>query len=138
VFSLALGIGGNTAVFSIVNAMLIKPLPFAEPDRLVRITEFHPKALLEYFQERSRTMEVASVSPGSEMNVTGYGPAFRVTASGVSANLFSLLGVAPQSGRIFEPGETQPGRADIAIPESSVVAVALRRRRGRDRPGSYC
>jgi predicted permease len=115
VLSLALGIGGNTAVFSIVNAMLIKPLPFAEPDRLVRITEFYPKALLEYFQQRSRTMEVASVSPGFEMNVTGYGPAFRITAGGVSANLFSLLGVAPQSGRIFEPGENQPGRADIAI-----------------------
>ncbi len=115
VLSLALGIAGNTAVFSLVNALLIKPLPFANPSRLVRITSFYPQALLVYFQQRSHTMEVAAVSPGVEWNVTGQGPAFRILASAASANLFSVLGVSPRIGRGFEPGEDHPGRDGIAI-----------------------
>ncbi len=113
--SLALGIAGNTAVFSILNALLIKPLPFGDPDRLVRITEFYPRALLIYFQDRSETMDVASVNPGSEINVTGQGPAFRITASATSANLFSVLRVPAERGRVFEPGEDQKGRSDVVI-----------------------
>ena len=62
--SLTLGIGGSTAVFSMLNALLIRPLPFGEPARLVRITEFFPKALLVHFREQSRTMQIASASPG--------------------------------------------------------------------------
>ncbi len=115
ILSLALGIAGNTAVFSTVNALLIKPLPFRDSDRLLRITSFYPKALLVYFQQQSRTMDVASVSPGVELNITGEGPAFRITASATSANLFPVLGAPVQMGRSFEPGEEQPGRDRIAI-----------------------
>jgi predicted permease len=115
IFSLALGIAGNTAVFSTVNALLIKPLPFHDPDRLLRITSFWPKALLVHFQQRCRTMDVASISPGVEWNITGEGPAFRITASAASANLFMVLGAAAQLGRTFEAGEAQPGRDHIAI-----------------------
>ena len=115
ILSLALGIGGNTAVFSVLNALLIQPLPFGEPQRLVRITEFFPKALLVHFRQQCPSMEIASVSPGREYNVTGQGPAFRITASAVSANLFNVLQVPVQRGRSFEPDEDHPGRDHVAI-----------------------
>ncbi len=115
VLSLALGIAGATAVFSAVNALLIKPLPFREPDRLLRITSVYPKALLVYFQQHARTMEVASASPGVELNVENDGPPFRITASATSANLFQVLGAPVQMGRSFEPREDLAGRDRIAI-----------------------
>jgi len=115
IISLALGIGGSTAVFSMLNALLIKPLPFGESERLVRITEFFPKALLVHFRQQCRTMELASVSPGVELNVTGQGPAFRIKASPVSANLFTVLRVPVQIGRSFERDEDEPGRDRVVI-----------------------
>jgi putative ABC transport system permease protein len=115
IISLALGIGGSTAVFNMLNALLIKPLPFGEPDRLVRITEFFPKALLIYFRQQCRTVELASVSPGVELNVTGEGPAFRIKASPASANLFTVLRAPVQIGRPFEDDEDQPGRDLVVI-----------------------
>lgn len=115
VLSLALGIAGTTAVSSIVNALLIRPLPFPQPERLVRITWVYPKAILVHFQQRCRTMDVASIGSGSEMNVTGQGPAFRITAAAASANLFSVLGAPVKLGRAFEPDEDRPGRDRVAI-----------------------
>lgn len=115
ILSLALGIGGSTAVFSILNALLIKPLPFGEPQRLVRITEFFPKALLVHFRQQCRTMELASASPGLELNVTGQGPAYRITGSPVSANLFAVLRAPVRIGRHFEVHEDQPGRDRVVI-----------------------
>ena len=115
ILSLALGIGGSTAVFSILNALLIKPLPFGQPEHLVRITEFFPKALLVHFRQQCRTMDVAAASPGVEFNVTGQGPAFRITGSPVSANLFAVLRSPVQIGRAFEAYEDQPGQNHVAI-----------------------
>lgn len=126
ILSLALGIAGNTAAFSAVHALLIKPLPFADPDRLVRITEFYPKALRAYFQDQCRTMDVASVSPGTEVNLTGAGPALRVTSSAVSANLFSVLGVTPHLGRTFIGGEDRPGPDDVALMSYELWASRFR------------
>ena len=96
------GGGGNTAVFSMLNALLIKPLPFGKPQQLVRITEFFPKALLVHFRQQCRTMDIASASPGLELNVTGQGPAFRITVSPVSANLFAVLQTPARIGRPFD------------------------------------
>ena len=115
VLSLALGMAGNTAVFSTVNALLIKPLPFRDPARLERITGVYPKALLVWFRQHCRTMDVAAVSPGSDLNVSSEGPAFRISASATSANLFSLLGAPVLVGRAFEAGEDQPGNDRVAI-----------------------
>jgi predicted permease len=115
IVSLALGIAGNTAIFSIINGLLIRPLPFAEPDHLLRITGFFPKAILALFQERSKTMEIASVSPGAEFNLTGNGPAVRVTGSETSVNLFPLLGVGLEWGRAFAAGEDRPGADGVVI-----------------------
>jgi putative ABC transport system permease protein len=113
--SLALGIGGNAAVFSLVNALLIRPLPYTEPDKLVRITEVYPIAAYVVFQQQSRTMDVASVSPGSEFNLTDQGEAVRLFGSATSANLFSVLGARMERGRSFQPGEEQPGRDRVVI-----------------------
>lgn len=66
ILSISLGIGGNAAIFSLVNALLMRPLPYAQPDRLVRITGIYPRAAVPLFQARSRAMEIASVSAGSE------------------------------------------------------------------------
>lgn len=115
ILSLALGIAGNTAIFSIINTLLIKPLPFHEPGRLVRITHLYPKAILEYFQQRSKTMDIAFVSPGSELNLTGIGPASRIMGSETSANFFSVIGVSVERGRAFEHGEDRPGNDGVIV-----------------------
>lgn len=115
ILSLALGIAGNTAIFSIINTLLIKPLPFEEPNRLMRITQLYPKAILEYFQQRSKTMDIAFVSPGSEFNLTGVGPASRITGSETSANFFSVIGAQVERGRTFERGEDRPGNDGVLI-----------------------
>jgi len=115
ILSLALGIAGNTAIFSIVNTLLIKPLPFREPSRLVRITQLYPKAIFEYFQQHTKTMEIAFVSPASEFNLTGIGPASRIAGSETSANFFSVLGATAERGRTFEPGEDRPGNDGVVV-----------------------
>jgi predicted permease len=118
VLSLALGIGGNAAMFSIINGALIRPLPYSQPDRLVRVTEAYPKGGIVVMQEESRTMEIAayvSDLADAEFNLTGEGEAVHLAGSIVSANLFSLLGVPARVGRTFEPGEDRPGRDRVAI-----------------------
>ncbi|WP_321472570.1 ABC transporter permease [uncultured Paludibaculum sp.] len=115
VLSLALGIGGNAAMFSLVNTLLVRPLPYAQPERLVRITGIYPRAAVPYFQQRSQAMEVASVSAGSEFNLTGTGQAKRVTGSQVTPNFLSVLGTSVAMGRDFRPGEDGPGRDGVVI-----------------------
>lgn len=115
ILSLALGIAGNTAIFSIIDTLLIKPLPFPEPDRLVRITELYPKAILAYYQQRSRSMDIAFVSPGSEFNLTGVGPASRITGSNTSVNFFAVMGVPVERGRAFEASEDRKGNDGVIV-----------------------
>jgi putative ABC transport system permease protein len=115
VLSLALGIGGNAAMFSLINGALIRPLPYSQPDRLVRVTEAYPKGGIAAMQQESRTMEVASYQSDSEFSITGEGEAIHVAGSVVSANLFSLLGAPVAVGRTFEPGEDRPGRDAVVI-----------------------
>jgi predicted permease len=115
VLSLALGIGGNAAMFSLVDALLIRPLPYLEPDRLIRITGTYPRAAVSFFQQQSHAMEITAVSTGSEFNLTGQGEAVRVFGSYASANLFSVLGVSVARGRGFRPGEDSPGQDNAVI-----------------------
>jgi predicted permease len=115
VLSIALGIGGNAAMFSLVNALLIRPLPFSQPDRVMRITGIYPRAAVPFFVERSRAIEVAAVSPGSELNLTGQGEARRVFGSDASPNFLSVLGASVAMGRSFKQGEESPGRDRVAI-----------------------
>src|SRR5215471_7988551 len=120
VLSLALGIGGNAAMFSIVNVLLVRPLPYLDPGRLVRVTGVYPRAAVPFFQQQSRTMEVAAVGPPAAFNLTGNGPAIRVPGCAVSANLLSVLGASVERGRGFARGEDVPGRDAIVILSDSL------------------
>jgi predicted permease len=120
VLSLAVGIGGNAAMFTLVNTLLVRPLPYRAPDRLARVTGIFPRAAAPFFQQQDRTMDVAAVSPGSEFNLTGEGEAIRIVGSATSANAFSVLGAAAARGRSFEPGEDLPGRDSVVILSNSL------------------
>ncbi len=119
VLTLALGIGANAAMFSLVDGVLLRPLRYAEPDRLVKVTGYYPKGAVAALQELSRTMAIASFSDkpenGPDFNLTGQGEAIRVTGSSVSANIFSLLGVHAKLGRTFQPGEDRAGQDRLVI-----------------------
>jgi MacB-like periplasmic core domain/FtsX-like permease family len=110
VLTLALGIGANTAIFSLVNGILLQPLPFAQPDRLVALTDWYPQGALVAMRAHLRSMEVAAYWEGQELNLTGLGDPVRLYGTAVSGNLFSLLGVRPELGRTFLPEEDQPGK----------------------------
>jgi putative ABC transport system permease protein len=118
--TLALGIGATTAMFSVVNGVLLRPLPYKEPDRLVLIKEKIPKISqtplslpapdVLTFQRETRSFDGVAGFHEDQMDLTGLGAPVRVRASRISWNGFELLGVAPLLGRSFTPDEDQPGR----------------------------
>ncbi len=125
VLTLALGVGANTAIFSIVNAVLLRSLPYPDPDRLVRIFFNEPgvelrdvrfsKPELDDLQTRSDVFEdVTPIFEGSE-DVTGAGQPERVEGVNGSFSYFSMLGVTPQIGRLFGPQDFVPGFAAEAV-----------------------
>ena len=120
VLSLAIGTGGMAAIFSLVDALLVRPLPYRAPEGLVRLTVTYPRAAVAMFRERSRTMEIAAASDPADYNLTTGGEPVRVAGSAVSANLFSLLGAAVARGRTFAPGEDSPGRDAVVIISDSL------------------
>ena len=123
VLTLALGIGANTAIFSVVQGVMLAPLPFSQPDRLVAIWESHPHAphvWISYpnFQDwrrdaRSFEQMVAFAWQGSD--VTSPGTPEHVNGMFMSAGFFSTLGVKLALGREFSPQEDQPGGAPVVI-----------------------
>jgi len=117
--SLALGIGAAAAMFTLFNAVLIRPLPYANPGRLVRITDTYPEGAAAAIQRASRTMDLASFTTDSEYNLTGLPSGVAATAhvagSAVSAGLFDLLGVRPQLGRVFRKGQNSPSHDRLVI-----------------------
>jgi predicted permease len=125
VLTLALGIGANTAIFSIVNAVLLRSLPYRDPDRLVRIFFNEPgvglrdvefsKPELDDLQTRAGVFEdVTPIYEGSE-NLTGAEQPERVEGVNTSFSYFSMLGVIPQIGRLFGPQDFAPGFAPEAV-----------------------
>src|SRR5882672_1067937 len=119
---LALGIGANTAIFSIVNAVLLRPLPFEEPDRLVRLFHVPPQSTFPgmrrfsvspanyYDWKRAATsFEAMAIYRFRQLVLTGTGNAEAVTAAAVGADFFQVVRTPPQLGRVFLPEEDQPG-----------------------------
>ena len=122
VLTLALGIGANSAIFSVLNAVLLRPLPYANADRIVRIDETEgkgrmgvsPPNLLD-FQQQNQTFEsVAGYTAGSFI-LTGAGEPLRVQSSAISADLFSVVGVKPLIGRSFSKTDEKPEQARVAL-----------------------
>lgn len=118
VLIVALGAGANASVFSVIQAVLIEPLPYTRPDELVSILPdgFVSNGDVDFLRTRSRSFaQVGSASPGWAMALLGAGDPKRVTATKTSANAFDLLGVRPMLGRTFAPDEDLPGRHRVAV-----------------------
>jgi putative ABC transport system permease protein len=120
---LALGIGANTAIFSVVNAALLRPLPYSDPDKLVRLSEDSPQVpqmsisypnLLDWREQNKVFSGIAGMQFRS-LNLTGTGEPERLPARAVSAELFDVLGVKPALGRSFVAEEDRPGANPVCI-----------------------
>ena len=125
VLALALGIGANSAIFSVVNAVLLRPLPYAEPERLVTVWEDDTKggfpkdtpAAANYidWRDQNQVFEGMAAIADQSYNLTGAGEPERLDGRSVSASLFPLLGVEPQLGRAFLPQEDAPGANRVVV-----------------------
>ncbi len=125
ILTLALGIGANTAIFSIVDGVLLRPLPFSQPDRLVRLVDDLPGVGLHNIgmsvpelrdlQERSGLFEDVAAELSADMNITGTGHPERGELLGVSSNYFAVLGVPAQLGRVFGPRDNALGFSETVV-----------------------
>ena len=125
VLTLALGIGANTAIFSVVDAVVLHPLPYKDPNRLVMVKERIPMVTPEpipvcapdvvQFQRENRVFESVAAFHGGQFDLAGEGAPERIRAERVNANLFSLLGVQPVVGRAFTAAEDQPGHSLVIL-----------------------
>jgi putative ABC transport system permease protein len=114
VLSLAIGIGANTALFSVVNAVLWRPLPYPHAERLVSV-EGYKGADFPVFSETNRVFDQMAAWSGRDFILTGRGPAVRLLAQRITPDFMSMLGVTPQTGRPFAADEFQPGHDQVAI-----------------------
>ena len=138
ILTLALGIGANTAVFSVVNGVLLSPLPYREPERIVKVWESLPgmsQIMVSYpdykdWKVRARVFDdIALYSPFRTMTLTGGELPERIGVGLATANVFGLLGAAPVIGRDFVAGDDQPGAARAAL----VTSGFWKRHFGSDR-----
>jgi len=122
VFTLALGIGANTAIFSVVNTVLLNAVPYYEPQRLLWVTEAqdgrakmaHANSYL-IWQAQSQAFEHLLAYQRGELELTGRGDPERLESLEATANIFPALGLAPQLGRAFTPEEDRPKAAPVAL-----------------------
>src|SRR5215510_344130 len=132
VLTLALGIGANTAIFSVVNAVLIHSLPFREPDRLVMLSYYRAREGARFatglfyldWRDQAKAFEQIAAYYFDTADLTGSGEPERLSAAAISANLFATLGVDPMLGRAFTPEEDTYGG-----PPAVILSEGLWRRR---------
>lgn len=125
VLALALGIGANSAIFSVVNTVLLRPLPYQDPDRIVMVWEdgsshgfpINVTSAANYidWRDQNQVFEGMAVIGRASFNLTGAGEPERIDGRRVSANLFPLLGVDAELGRTFLPEEDSPGASRVVI-----------------------
>src|SRR5258708_13124529 len=131
VVTLALGIGAPTAMFTVVNALLLRPLPFRAPEQLVALGEFDtrrqgatvPSGNFSYpdfadVRARNQSFESVAVYQANTYTATGIGQPLHTEVENVSANLFELLGTQPALGRTFLPEEDLPGHHVVILSEA--------------------
>jgi hypothetical protein len=132
ILTLALGIGANTALFSVVNGVLLKPLPYPHPEQLVWLAESKPNfdtgsisfPNFRDWQKDNRSFSGMAISRGGSFNLTGQGEAEQLRGQFITSDLFTVLGVNPLMGRAFAPREDDIGAAPIAM-----ISEALWRRK---------
>src|SRR5215813_14258655 len=125
VLSLAIGIGANTSIFSVANALLFRPLPYENADRLVILWNRSPGlniaqdwfSTAQYFDIKTRHQgfEQLAIAIGGNYNLTGQGEPIRVGVVRVSSNLLPMLGLKAARGRLFNPDEDSAGRPATAV-----------------------
>jgi len=123
VFTLALGIGACTAIFSVVDGVLLRPLPYPDAERIVQLREVNSKGTQIQFAEpnfrdvraRSHTLEAVAQYNGELITVTGGSEPVRALTYAVSGDFFRVLGTQPLVGRQFAPDESKPGGAPVAV-----------------------
>ncbi|PYT30577.1 MAG: ABC transporter permease [Acidobacteria bacterium] len=127
ILALALGIGANTAIFSVVNAVLLRPLPYEHPDHLVKLWPKFVGIVLpnnqnwvsapEFadFRKLNQSFSHIAAISGDSFNITTGGLPERVEGAAVSSSFFPMLGVKPKLGRVFLPEEEQPGRDNVTL-----------------------
>src|SRR6266436_793475 len=125
ILTVALAIAANTAIFSVVNAVMLRPLPFREPDRLVQVAEKNDKLNLPSFgasvlnfvawRERAHAFEEMAAIGFVSFNLGGTGEPEQLVGGRISPALFHVLGVVPVAGRAFTADEERPGGAPVAM-----------------------
>jgi len=125
VFILALGIGANTAIFSIIDGVLLRPLPYTDGSRLVNLYQEAPKAgfddigfsvhEINDYREQSRTIDSIVEYHNMQFDLLGVGEPQRINTGVVSANFFDVLGVKPIAGRTFLPDDEKPGAPAVLV-----------------------
>jgi putative ABC transport system permease protein len=125
ILTLALGIGANTAIFSVVNAVLLRPLPYQAPDRLTTIEHFYPSLNgleapvsatgFKDYRDKTRSFATMAIETGWNPNLTGKGEPERLTGRRVSGLWFRTLGVTMQLGRPLLPDEDAPGQNKVVV-----------------------
>src|SRR5262245_31704186 len=121
--TLALGIGANTAIFSVVNAVLLRSLPYQDPDRLVMVRHYGSHGVSDLvsgrnfleWRDQAKTFEQVAAYRTITVDLTGHGAPERLSAGLVSANMFQALGVWPALGRAFTLEEDRAGAAPVVI-----------------------
>jgi predicted permease len=135
VLTLAIGIGANTAVFSVIHTVLMRPLPYAEPDRLVLLRHhigslgwsdapLPPADVIDFRERMPALSKVAATDRTFEFNLTGGGPPEVVRVASVSSNFFDVLGVNAELGRTFLPADGFEGRSRKNDHEEKMLAPA--------------
>lgn len=117
--TLALAMGANTALYSLVNGILLNPLPFSKPDQLLSLTASLQQGAFVPLRDQVRSFHPAAYYD-LRCNLSGNDGAVRLTATAVSTDFFSVLGVQASRGRVFNPGEDQPGRDNLVIISNSL------------------
>jgi putative ABC transport system permease protein len=125
ILTLALGIGANTAIFSLVNAVLLRPLPYDHPERLVTLDHYYPDlnnleagfAVPSYKEitERTHIFDAFAVARRWNTNLTGVGEPEKLNGSFATAGFFKVLGISPMLGRTFLSGEDSAGREHVVV-----------------------
>jgi putative ABC transport system permease protein len=125
VLTLALGIGANTAIFSVVNAVLLRPLPYSHPERLALINTINlargmtdvGTSLPDFraWQERNQSFEKIAAFSSNSFNISGTAEPERVPGAQASVDLFTVLGVLPARGRVFTSDEETFGKHHVVI-----------------------